>query len=328
MSLIDNHGRQITYLRLAVTDRCNLRCFYCMPEEGIDFVKRSDLLSFEEMERLLSILHSMGISKVRITGGEPFLRKDLMDFLERISKIGFEQISITTNGSLITKHIDRLKSLGIRHINFSLDTLDRTRFHQITRRDQFDEIWDAMMRLIEEDFVVKINMVVMEGINDMDIIPMAQLASRYNVDMRFIEEMPFNGTGVKHTMKWSSTAILDELKREYPNIKTLPFQAGSTASIYEIEGFRGNLGIIAAYTRSFCGSCNRLRITPTGLLKTCLYDQGVFNLKSLLRQGAADMQIIEAIRDACNHRAKDGWEAEKISVRNSDGFESMASIGG
>jgi cyclic pyranopterin phosphate synthase len=299
-----------------------------MPEEGIDFVKRSDLLSFEEMERLLGILHPLGISKIRITGGEPFLRKDLMHFLERISKIGFEQISITTNGSLITKHIDKLKLLGIRHINFSLDTLDRVRFHQITRRDQFDEIWDAMIRLLDEDFVVKINMVVMEGINDMDIIPMALLASRYNVDMRFIEEMPFNGTGEKHAMKWTSTAILDELKKEFPHIKSLPFQAGSTAALYEIEEFKGNLGIIAAYTRSFCGSCNRLRITPTGLLKTCLYDKGVFNLKSLLRQGADDMQITEAIVDACSHRAKDGWEAEKLSVRSTDGFESMATIGG
>ncbi len=328
MSIIDNHGRPLTYVRLGVTDRCNLRCFYCMPEEGISFVDKSSLLSFEEMLRLMRLLHQMGVKKVRITGGEPFLRKDLMQFLRQLSIIGFEKISITTNGTLLLRHLEELDQLGIRSINYSLDTVDPKRFFDITRRDVFEEVWGALMRMLEHGFEVKVNMVVMEDKNDMDILSMAHLAAKYPLDVRFIEEMPFNGEGSYKGIRWNHEAILAKLRAEYPKIIAQPFKSGSTSYNYSIPGFKGDLGIIPAYTRSFCGTCNRLRITPTGMLKTCLYDQGVFDLKKLLRNGANDGQIKEAIKEASSHRARNGWEAEKQRSSWQAGFESMATIGG
>jgi molybdenum cofactor biosynthesis protein A len=328
MSIIDNHGRSVTYLRLAVTDRCNLRCFYCMPEEGISFAEKSALLSFEEMLRLARLLKEQGVNKVRITGGEPFLRKDLMAFLRQLAGIGFDKISITTNGTLIMRHLYELEALGIRSVNYSLDTLDPARFLEITRRDVFAEVWGGLMELVRRDFEVKVNMVVMEGRNDMDILPMARLAAEYPVDVRYIEEMPFNGDSHYQGIRWTHAAILETIQREYPDVRPQPFVPGSTSFLYTIPEFKGNIGIIPAYTRSFCGTCNRLRITPTGMLKTCLYDQGVFDLRTILRAGASDAQVTEAILDACRHRARDGWEAEKQRPGMPLGFESMATIGG
>jgi molybdenum cofactor biosynthesis protein A len=299
-----------------------------MPEEGISFVDKSSLLSFEEMLRLMRLLHEMGITKVRITGGEPFLRKDLMKFLRQLSSIGFEKISITTNGTLLLRHLEELDQLGIRSINYSLDTVDPGRFFKITRRDVFKEVWDSLMRMLEHGFEVKVNMVVMEGKNDMDILSMAQLAADYPLDVRFIEEMPFNGESSYKSIRWTHQAILEILQTAFPGLIAQPFESGSTSYIHTIPGFKGNLGVIPAYTRSFCGTCNRLRITPTGILKTCLYDQGVFDLKKLLRNGADDGQIAEAIKEASNNRARNGWEAEKQRSSMQTGFESMATIGG
>src|SRR5688572_18512138 len=206
-TLYDNHRRPITYVRLAVTDRCNLRCFYCMPEEGIRYLPKKALLTFEEIERLISILASMGITKVRLTGGEPFVRTDLMQLINRISETpGVQDLHLTTNGILTAPHIPELKKLGIASVNLSLDTLDPERFKMITRRDEFSKTFATLQLLQEHQIPVKINAVVMEGKNIDDIVPLAALTKNQNVSVRFIEEMPFNGTGSHYkSLTWSHT---------------------------------------------------------------------------------------------------------------------------
>ena len=328
--LYDNHGRLINYIRLAVTDRCNLRCFYCMPEEGIKYVPRQELLSYEELERIVKLLAGLGISKVRLTGGEPFLRKGSMEFIDRLLNIpGVDKLNITTNGTLTAHLIKDLKKMGINSINLSLDSLDPQRFKDITRRDSFGKVMSTFDQLLEHEIPTKINMVVMEGRNTNDIISMAELTKDKPVSVRFIEEMPFNGTG-KSTegLNWNYTKILNHLKAHYPNITKIKDEPNSTSFNYKIPGHKGSVGIIAAYSRLFCGSCNRIRLTPQGVLKTCLYDDGVFNIKNIVREGATDAQLITTFKEALGSRAKDGFEAEKNRNFGSSISESMATIGG
>lgn len=328
--IYDNHGRPITYLRLAVTDRCNLRCFYCMPAEGIRYLPKQELLTYEEMLKMVSLMAEMGVSKVRITGGEPFVRKDLMYFLRQLSQIkGIEDINITTNGVLTTDYVAELKQLEIRSVNLSLDTFDRERFAAITRRDEFDKVKTCFDELIAHQLPTKINAVVMEGKNTDDIIPLAELTRDYPVDVRFIEEMPFNGEGSHYpVLVWTHCKILEKLREQYPNIQKVKDAAHSTSYNYQIPGHQGKVGIIAAFSRTFCGSCNRIRVTAQGTLKTCLYDDGVLDLRQLLRSGASDPEIKAALKKAYNSRAKDGFEAEKSRQTSHPASESMSTIGG
>lgn len=327
--LLDNHGRIINYLRLAVTDRCNLRCHYCMPEHGLEWLSRSELLSYEEMLRLCSLLVRLGIQKIRITGGEPFVRKDMMKFLAALSRLdGLREITLTTNGVVTAPLVPELKKLGIRAVNLSLDTLDRERFFQITRRDELPKVLETMDALLRHDIAVKINAVVMDGQNTQDIIPLTEMTKNLPVDVRFIEEMPFNG-GDHAAAKpfWNHQRILDTLRAEWPDLEKIPDPPFSTSMNYQIPGHRGKVGIIAAWSRTFCGTCNRIRVTPQGVLKTCLYDYGVLNLRDLMREGLNDEALTEHLLFAFNHRHKDGWEAEEAR-RGVPVEESMATIGG
>lgn len=327
--LYDNHGRSINYLRLAVTDRCNLRCFYCMPEEGIKYMPKKELLTYEEMERVVRVMAEQGIQKIRITGGEPFLRKGMLDFIGRLSNIrGINQLNITTNGTLTKKLVPHFKSAGISSVNLSLDSLDPERFKDITRRDNFAEVMETFHLLIEHQIPTKINAVVMNGRNIEDLIPMVKLSEQYPISVRFIEEMPFNGTGKEEQLLWDFPKILEHIKAEFPNLQKIKDPKHSTSFNYKVPGFKGSIGIIAAYSRLFCGSCNRIRLTPQGMLKTCLYDDGVFNIKDILRAGASDEQLKATLLEALNHRAKDGFEAEANRRLNLPVSESMATIGG
>lgn len=330
MPLYDNHGRPINYLRLAVTDRCNLRCFYCMPAEGIQYMPKHQLLSYEELERLVRVLADMGISKVRITGGEPFVRKDLVSFLRRISEVsGIEELHVTTNGVLTGSYIDELASLGIASVNLSLDTLDRERFRKITRRDYYDAVIRCFYQLLEAGIPVKINTVVMDGQNTEDIIPLAELTRSLPVAVRFIEEMPFNGQGSHYpVLVWTHHKIVDTLKKYYPDLKKLPDAPHTTSYNYRIPGYQGTVGVIAAFSRTFCGTCNRIRLTAQGTLKTCLYDHGVLDVRELLRSGISDERLQEAFGQAFAQRAKDGFEAEQQRKKGSPIVESMSTIGG
>lgn len=325
--LKDNHGRTVNYLRLAVTDRCNLRCFYCMPEQGLDWLSRKDLMTYEEMLQFCKIVVKMGIEKIRITGGEPFARKDFIVFLRQLAAIeGLKELTLTTNGVLTAPYILELKKLGIKSVNLSLDTLDRNKFFSITRRDELPKVLDTLHELIANDIQVKINAVVMEGSNTADIIPLAKLTEELPVSVRYIEEMPFNGDGHYAGLSWDHIRILDTLTQAYPNIQKIQDPLYSTSYNYKVEGHKGTLGIIAAYTRSFCGSCNRIRVTPQGNLRTCLYGEAVTNVRDILRSGLQETALEDAILQAINTRATDGWEAERNRVVSPQ--ESMATIGG
>ena len=325
--LLDNHGRELTYLRLAVTDRCNLRCTYCMPAEGINYMPERELLSWEEMFRLTRILHEMGIKKVRITGGEPFVRNGLLDFLTNLAGLKDLEICLTTNGVFVGDYIESLQKLGVRHINLSLDSLDRDRFQQITRRDDFAKVYENLIRLIDAGFQVKINAVVMQGKNEEDIIALTEFAREHPVSVRFIEEMPFNGSGlVEEKLFWDHARILERIRSQFPDLKARPFLFGETANTYEIPGFKGNVGIIAAFTRTFCGSCNRIRLTGKGQVKTCLYDDGVFDMKPYLRSEVSDEEVKAQFLTLFKSRPLDGFEAE--NKRKGVITESMTTIGG
>lgn len=328
--LKDNHGRTINYLRLAVTDRCNLRCFYCMPEEGLDWLSRKEILTFEEMLRLCSLFVKMGIEKIRITGGEPFVRTDIMQFLWSLSKLpGLRQLTLTTNGVLTAPHVPELKRMGIRSVNLSMDTLDRNRFFAITKRDELPRVLKTLDALIANDMEVKLNSVVMGEKNAQDILPLVELTKDLPVSVRFIEEMPFNG-GNLHTdsLPWNYKRIMELITQKFPSIQKMEDGDYSTSYNYHIPGHKGSVGVIAAYSRTFCGTCNRLRITPQGMLKTCLYDNGVLNVKELIRSTPGDEKLQHALLHAIHHRSENGWVAERLRQETMPVHESMATIGG
>ncbi len=327
--LIDNHGRPINYLRLAVTDRCNLRCFYCMPQEGIQFLPKPHLLTYEEMLRVCSIFAELGVSKVRITGGEPFVRKDIMPFIRKLSEIEhINKINLTTNGVLTAPFVPELKQLGIHSVNLSLDTLDKDKFFAITRRNEFDLVWKTFESLLTHQIPVKINTVVMANKNIEDILPMVALSKELDVAVRFIEEMPFNGEGRRNEAdsQWNFPKILAYIQKEYPDIQKVEDEPNSTSYNYKIPGFKGSIGIIAAYSRTFCGTCNRVRLTPTGGFRTCLYGEEVLNIRDLIREGYENEYIQDKIISSISKRAKNGFEAEQN--RSNQINESMTTIGG
>jgi cyclic pyranopterin phosphate synthase len=299
-----------------------------MPEEGIKYLPKKELLTFEEIIRLISLMASMGISKIRLTGGEPFVRTDLMKLINSIVEIpGIKDWHITTNGILTTPYIPELKRLGVASVNLSLDTLDPERFRIITRRDEFANTRKTLDQLLSHDIPVKINSVVMEGKNTQDIKPMAMLTKDKNVSVRFIEEMPFNGSG-DHHHTWSYKKIIDYLKAEFPGIAKLPDPENSTSYNYKIPGYEGTVGVIAAFSRTFCGTCNRIRLTAQGTLKTCLYDDGVLDIKKLLRSGMPDEDLKLTLLTAFNNRPATGFEAELKRKDHRSVHESMSSIGG
>jgi len=301
-----------------------------MPENGITYVDKKELLSYEEMVRLIEILAKQGIEKIRITGGEPFVRKGMMDFLKTVCRVpGIKQVHLTTNGTMTAPLIPDLKKMGIQSINLSIDSLDSKRFFDITRRDVLPQVMETFHALLDHGITTKINAVVMAGKNTEDIIPMTQLTKDHPVGVRFIEEMPFNGSGDDHGLAlWNHQKILDKIKTQFPNIQKIPDPPFSTSANYKIPNHLGTVGVIAAYSRTFCGTCNRIRLTPTGLLKTCLYDNGVFNVKDFLRAGASDAEITALFVNALSHRAKDGFEAEQNRTGGHAVSESMATIGG
>lgn len=327
--LIDNHNRKINYLRLAVTDRCNLRCNYCMPAEGINFAKKEQLLTTTELKIVAEIMVSMGVDKIRLTGGEPFVRKDLMELLRFLSDLkGLNEISVTTNATLIGQHISEMKSLGIKNVNVSLDAIDKTTFKKITRRDNYEVVMENLLRLIEEDFNVRINFIVLDGQNEQDILPILEAMKHYGVGVRFLEEMPFNGGSRSFgRIKWDYQTILDHITKRYPAYTKLEDPKTSTSINYKIEGHAGTFGVIPSFSRTFCGSCNRLRITAKGDVITCLYGKPKANIRDLVRNENSQMNIREAITKVIGSRAKTGFEAQSEHERSV--FESsMTSIGG
>lgn len=328
-SLIDSFGRQINYVRLAVTDRCNLRCQYCMPAHGIEIVPRDHLLTYKEMYRIIRVLTELGVNKVRLTGGEPFVRKGFVDFLEMLSFNDLlDDINITTNGAMIYKHIETLEKLQkVKNINLSIDSLQADKFNEITRRNVFDEVFKTMEALEKSGMNLKLNVVVQSGINTDEINDFVRLTKDKDIAVRFIEEMPFNGEGQRSIEEnWNYNKILDEIKSEF-SVTEIQSEKSSTSRNFSIENHKGSVGIIPAFTRTICGDCNRIRLTSTGTFKNCLFDDGVFNLRDYLRNGASNEDLKELFLSLVKEKPENGFVAE-ANRKKGDVSESMSTIGG
>ncbi len=323
-SLNDSFGRVIDYLRIGVTDRCNLRCRYCMPEEGIDFSHKKELLSYEEILRLCKIFKSLGIKKIRLTGGEPFVRKDFSDLLKGLSLI-FDDIYITTNATHLQNFIPKLKSLGIKGLNISLDSLDKDKFHLITRRNKFDIVMQNILAARQKMIDIKVNVVVMKDVNDMEIINFIAWGMDHDINVRFIEAMPFNEYDGNREIFVPEKDILTIIRNEYLEVDFLPSDTPSSSKKYSIGAYQ--FGIIPAYTRSLCGTCNRIRMTPKGEMLTCLYSNHGIDLRQMMREaGSTDQGIKEQIIEAVKNKKKSGIEEE--AFLSGDAFRSMTKIGG
>ena len=328
-SLIDNFGRQINYVRLAVTDRCNLRCQYCMPAHGIEIVPKNDLLSYKEMYRVIRVLTELGVNKIRLTGGEPFVRKGFVDFLEMLSFNDLlDDINITTNGAMIYKHIETLEKLQkVKNINLSIDSLHADKFNEITRRNVFDEVFKTMEALEKSSMNLKLNVVVQSGVNTNEITDFVRLTKEKDIAVRFIEEMPFNGKGQREMQEpWNYNKILNEIKSEF-EVEEIQSEKSSTSRNFSVENHKGSVGIIPAFTRTICGDCNRIRITSTGTFKNCLFDDGVFNLRDFIRNGASNEDLKELFLSLVKDKPENGFIAE-ANRKKGNVSESMSTIGG
>jgi len=292
--LFDPYKRKINYLRISVTDRCNLRCRYCMPEEGIPLIPHDEMLRYEEILRIVRVFSEEGISKVRLTGGEPLIRKGLVDFVAKLSQIeGIEDLSLTTNGILLKDFAEGLKEAGLKRINISLDSLKRERFYQITRRDDFERVWAGIEEAMRVGLApIKINMVAIRGVNDDEIEPLARLTLRFPLTIRYIEYMP-SGNGEE----WKENDILTipQIKNRLGNMgQLIPVpsdQWDGPAKRFRIEGAIGEIGLIGPVSSHFCEDCNRLRLTPDGKIRTCLFSDEEIDVKELLRKGGRDRDL-------------------------------------
>lgn len=296
--MLDNYGRNIDYMRISITDRCNLRCVYCMPEEGVKLVDHEKIMTYGEIVRLCKIFAKNGIKKIKLTGGEPLVRLDLPILVKAIKNIkGIEQVTLTTNGVLLEEKIEELHKAGIDGINISLDTLDREEFARITRRDQFDKVWRGIEKALEyKDIRVKLNTVPLNQ-SRQDITDIVSLSKDRDLHVRFIEVMPI-GFGRDYDFI-SEDDIKNIISEEFGPLTPYDKKLGNGPSHYfSLEGFKGKIGFISAISHKFCNECNRVRLTSQGFLKTCLqYNIGI-NLLEQIRDGADDKQLENAFKQA------------------------------
>lgn len=326
-AIVDGFGRRHDYLRLSLTDRCNLRCAYCMPSEGIALKDRSELLSFDEIERLAKIFASMGIRKIRVTGGEPLLRKNVCDLLSRLASIpGIDTLAMTTNGVALEQHASALKDVGISRLNISLDTLRPARFAELTRRHCFFSVRRGLDAALAQDFEsVKINVVVMRGFNEDELEDFVDLAREHPIQVRFIEYMPFNGNPWKASELVSYADIVRRLSASYPLMRQFGDDSHAPARTFSIPGFQGHIGVIAAMTRSFCDQCNRLRLTAEGNLKSCLFHHPEGSLRDAMRSGLSDDALKEMIQGIVLEKPEGHPGMEQLPKQPN---RSMVQIGG
>ncbi len=325
---IDKEKRVINYLRLSISDRCNLRCFYCMPEEGIDFQPHGEILTYEEMLDIARLSVDIGIRKIRLTGGEPLVRKGALNFIRRLSNIeGLDEITLTTNGVLLKDFAAELKDCGICRINISLDSLKADRFFRITGRDYFDRTWEGIQEVERVGFSpIKINVVAIRGINDDEILDFARLTLKKPYHIRFIEFMPVGEHNNWSSEKFISTEEIFNIIQSLGTLKPImPNPSDGPAQRYHLEGGRGEIGFIGALSNHFCTTCNRLRLTAEGLLRSCLFSDQEIDIKTPLRKGKGDAHLLDLIRFAIEKKPKDHGlinQGPRKCVR------SMSSIGG
>ena len=325
--IFDHHDREFDYLRLAVNEKCNLRCIYCMPEEGVQLLNKDQYLTKLEIKRIISLFTQMGISKIRFTGGEPLLRKDISELIRYAkNECKIEQVHLTTNGILLNKYLDQLSRAGLSGINISLDSLRPERFKKITRRDKLQQVLDNII-LVQDSVIpsLKINVVFMRGFNDDELLDFVEFTKTNHLTVRFIELMPFDAHQIWKTGKfYKSEDILNDLKHKVQGLH--PITGSSTEHyIFQVDGYLGKIAIIPSYSRNLCINCNRIRITADGSLRNCLYSKEEKSLRDLIRKGALDKELKEMVRDSFLTKHKDGWEAQRVKGNNR---ESMTQIGG
>lgn len=311
--LLDTFGRVHDNLRISVTDRCNIRCFYCMPEDGVQYVERNEILSFEEIERFVRVAVSLGVTKLRVTGGEPLVRKDLDVLIRKLVAIpGIRDLALTTNGVLLAKQARRLYNAGLRRLNVHLDTLDRERFFGITRRDELAKVLEGLEVARSLGFgPIKINAVAVKNLVEPDIVPLVRFGREQGYEIRFIEFMPLDSQGIwarKNVL--SADEMIETLSREIGPLEEIPDRdPRAPATEYRFADGIGTVGFIASVTRPFCLNCNRIRLTSDGKLRYCLFAIEETDVKSLLRGGAPDEEIAATIRE--NVRKK--WIGHEIN---------------
>uniref|UniRef100_A0A9J2P6R7 Radical SAM core domain-containing protein n=1 Tax=Ascaris lumbricoides TaxID=6252 RepID=A0A9J2P6R7_ASCLU len=304
-NLVDTYGRHHTYLRISIAEKCNLRCTYCMPEEGVPLSPSHNLLNADEIVRLATIFAASGVTKIRLTGGEPTLRKDIVDIVGRLASIpGINQVGMTTNGIALRQKLEALASVGLSKLNISLDTLNEAKYMIITRRNGFNKVMRSI-ELAESIFdQVKINNVVIRGINDEELTDFVSLTEFRNLDVRFIEYMPFGGNKFELRKMVPYKEMLKTIDKKFPMIVKLKDLPSDTSKAYSVQGFRGKFGFISSMSEHFCASCSRLRITADGNLKVCLHGNSEVSLRDALRGGASDKQIEAIVRDALSRKKK------------------------
>ena len=326
--LVDGHGRAIGDVRISVTDRCNFRCQYCMPAEGLPWLERSAVLTYEEIERVVALLASMGVHDVRLTGGEPLVRKELWRLVARLSALpDVHDLSLTTNGYLLAKQVEQLVAAGLRRVNVSLDSLAADRFFAMTRRDSLAAVLEGLeaAERFEALRPIKVNAVALKGFTEDEVIAFAEFARRKPYEVRFIEFMPLDGDRA-----WDQDKVLpnEEVRRlihaVHP-LEPLGRAPSGTARRYRFADGQGEIGFISPVTEPFCGDCNRIRLTADGRLRTCLFSVSETDLRAPLRDGASDSELERIVRDAV-------WHKELKHRVNDEGFvppaRSMSQIGG
>ena len=298
--LLDTFGRIHDNLRISVTDRCNIRCFYCMPEDGVKFMKREEILSFEEIERFVRIAVSLGVTKLRVTGGEPLVRKDLAVLIRKLAAIpGTRDLSLTTNGVLLGEQAEALYEAGLRRVNVHLDTLDRERFLKITRRDELEKVLEGIEVCRKLGYhPIKINAVAVKDLVEPDLVPLAQYGRERDIEIRFIEFMPLDAQGLwDRTRVLFASDIIELLSREIAPLVEIPDRdPRAPATDYRFADGVGRIGFIASVSRPFCLNCNRIRLTSDGKLRYCLFAIDETDVKAPLRGGASDEEIAAIVR--------------------------------
>ncbi|WPR72853.1 GTP 3',8-cyclase MoaA [Flavobacterium sp. NG2] len=326
----DTHGRIHNYLRISITEHCNLRCTYCMPAEGIALTPKSHLMTADEIVTIAQTFVNLGVKKIRLTGGEPLVRKDAKDVILRLGKLGVE-LTLTTNGILVNDFIDTFKDAGITALNVSIDSLQKDKFNSITRRNYFDKVLENLDLLENNGFHLKLNVVVMKGFNDNEILDFIELTKDKNLMIRFIEFMPFDGNKWNKEKLVSYAEILSQVENQYlsENIERLTDKPNDTAKNHKIKGFKGSFSVISSVTNPFCSSCNRIRLTADGKLKNCLFSNSETSLLNTLRAGESIEPLIfnnvkskHAMRGGMDDDAK--FQNPKLFSQN----RSMIKIGG
>ena len=327
--LVDGWGRRIGSVRISVTDKCNFRCTYCMPAEGLEWLRRDEILTFEEITRLTRILAALGVGEVRLTGGEPLVRRDLPLLVDMLARIpGVEDLSLTTNGILLDRLAEPLVAAGLRRLNVSLDTLDHVRFAEITRRDALDQVLRGLEAAERHPELrpIKVNCVAIKGFTETEVPALAELARRKPYVVRFIEFMPLDADRA-----WSADQVLSGgeirslIEERYGPLVELPAKPSSTARRFAFADGSGELGFVNPVSEPFCSSCDRIRLTADGQLRTCLFSRREWDLKTPLRDGRSDDEIAELLRFAVRHKELKHRVNEPGFVRAS---RSMSQIGG